>query len=328
MGAALPDETPPPSFEPVITPPAQIAQPWEQPKPDEPPITTAFQPQPETSSLPPLTAPLTSQPTGSLLTEPVPPPDFLTGLVSSPTATPPPSERPDVSPESASPLVSFSTLPTATPPPAPVFEVVMEEEPPVRGTDLLPDELVAMRQPSPAVNETAPAAAVSETPSPTATEAAEVSPFTLEVTDRADDIPSAPTEADMPAAVVTTEAVATSLTEVPALEEALEETAPPATDEAAPGASALPAFVPTPLEAAPWRTSASLPRQRPKPRPSNPALQRQRRNRPWPKRQLPLKRLKRRRPKFTPAKCSLNLRLRPHPPWRPWQPRLRKQRLP
>jgi len=251
VGAALPDETPLPSFEPVITPPAQIAQPWEQPKPDEPPITTAFQPQPETSSLPPLTAPLTSQPTGNLLTEPVPPPDFLTGLVSSPTATPPPSERPDVSPESASPLVSFSTLPTATPPPAPVFEVVMEEEPPVRGTDLLPDELVAMRQPSPAVNETAPAAAVSETPSPTATEAAEVSPFTLEVTDRADDIPSAPTEADMPAAVVTTEAVATSLTEVPALEEALEETAPPATDEAAPGASALPAFVPTPLEAAP-----------------------------------------------------------------------------
>ncbi len=270
---ALPDEPPPPSFEPVITPepaitpPTQVAQPWEQPAPAEPPVTTAFQAQPETSSLPPGTSPLATQPTGNLLTEPVPPPDFLTGLVSStqepaPAVSttlltligapvpPPPSET--ASPESAAPLASFSTLPTAAPPPAPVFEVVMEEEPPVRGTDLLPDELVAMRQPSPAVSEAIPVAAVSEVPSPAETEAGAASPFTLEVADRADEMTSAPTEADMPAAGVTTEAVATSRTETPALEA----TAPPATDEAAPEASALPAFVPTPLEAAPLQESA------------------------------------------------------------------------
>ncbi len=245
VAAALPDEPPLPSFEPVITPPIQVTQPWEQMTPAKPPITTAFQAQPETSSLPLLTTPLTSQPTGNLLTEPVPPPDFLTGLVSSPTATPPPSERPDVSPESPPGLVSFSTLPTAAPPPTPMFEVVMEEEPPVRGTDLLPDELVAMRQPSPAVSEAAPVERVSEAPSPTETDVAAASPFAVETTDRADDMTPAPTEVDMPAAVVTTEAVATSLTEVPVLEEM----APPATDEAPPEASAIPVFVPTPLEA-------------------------------------------------------------------------------
>ncbi len=246
VAAALPDEPPPPSFEPVITPPIQVTQPWEQPAPAGPPITTAFQ-QPETSSLPPLTNPLTSQPTGSLLSEPVPPPDFLTGLVSSPTATPPRSELPDVSPERPPGLVSFSTLPTAAPPPAPVFEVVMEEEPPVRGTDLLPDELVAMRHPSPAVSEATPVERVSEAPGPTETDVAAASPFAVETTDRADEMTPAPTEADLPAAVVTTEAVTTSLTEVPVLEEM----ASPATDEAPPEASALPAFVPTPLEAAP-----------------------------------------------------------------------------
>jgi len=273
MTAALPDEPPPPSFEPVITPPTQVAQPWEQPTPAEPPITTAFQAQPETSSLPPLTAPLTTQPTGSLLTEPVPPPDFLTGLVSSPTAMepapamgetvgepsptllgapvpPPPSaERLDVPPESN--LVSFSTLPATAPPQAPVFEVVMEEEPPVRGTDLLPDELVAMRQPSPAASEALPVERISEAPSPTETDVAAASPFTVEITNRADEMTPAPTEVDLPAAVVTTEAVTTSPTEAPALEE----TAPPATEEVAPEASALPAFVPTPLEAAPLEES-------------------------------------------------------------------------
>ncbi len=275
VAAALPAEPPAPSFEPVttpepvITPPTQVAQPWEQPAPAEPPITTAFQGQPETSSLPPSTSSLVPQPTGNLLTEPVPPPDFLTGLVSSPTTQepvpaisttlltligvpvpPPPSEA--VSPESPPPLTSFSTLPTAAaPPPAPVFEVVMEEEPPVRGTDLLPDELVAMRQPSPAVSEAIPVAAVSEVPSPTETEAGAVSPFTLEVPDRADKMPPTPPEADIPAAVVTTEAVATSLTEAPALEA----TAPPAIDEVAPEPSALPAFVPTPLESAPLEES-------------------------------------------------------------------------
>jgi CheY-like chemotaxis protein len=243
--AALPDEPPLPSFEPVITPPTQVAQPWEQPTPAEPPITTAFQPQTETSSLPSPTDSLTTQPTSNLLNEPVPPPDFLTGLVSSPTAVesapvvgegepsptllgapvpPPPSaERLDVPPESN--LVSFSTLPTTAPPQSPVFEVAVEEEPPVHGTDLLPDELVAMRQPSPAVSEALPVA---------------------------EEITSAPTEADMPAAGVTTEVVATSRTEAPALEA----TAPPATDEVTPEASDLPAFVPTPPEAASLQESA------------------------------------------------------------------------
>ncbi len=260
VAAALPDEPPPPSFESVITPPTQVAQPWEQPAPAEPPpITTTFPAQSESSALPPLTTPLTSQPTGNLLTEPVPPPEFLTGLVSLPAVTEPPPASPslpalsDVSPESASTLVSsFSTLPTTAPPPAPVFEVVMEEESPVRGTDLLPDELVAMRQPSPAVSEATPVERISEASSPAETEAGAASPFTLEVADRADEMSPAPTEAGLPAAMATTEAVAASLPEVPALEE----TAPPATDEAAPEASALPAFVPTPLEAAPLQESA------------------------------------------------------------------------
>lgn len=274
--AALAPDEPSPSFAPVVTPPTQVAQPWEPPATaTASPVTTTFQVQPETSSLPPLTTPLTAQPTGSLLTEPVPPPDFLTGLVSSsvpsPTVPEPPaasaesaspvptsplvstpvppfepsafapsslepsSKLPEPSPEESSPLVSFSTLPTTAPPVAPVFEVVMEEEPPVRGTDLLPDELVALRKEPPATIEAAPAEVVSEVPAPPETDMAAAAPVTVEVTDQVAAV-SPVAEEERGAASLPTET--TSLEMAPVTDESAQpsETAP------------IPAFAPVPLE--------------------------------------------------------------------------------
>ncbi|MGQ9896021.1 MAG: response regulator [Acidobacteriota bacterium] len=276
----LPDAPPIPPFEPVITQPTQITQPWEQSTSTEPPTTVAFHVQPATSSLPPTTAPLATQPTGSLLTEPVPPPDFLAGLVSPPIApesasavgAPPmtlvedsapssTSEQTDATPESTAALVSFSTLPTSAPPSAPVFEVVMEEESPVRGTDLLPDELVATRQLSPAAGTTPSIETTSEAPASMETDAAVDLRRTVEATDRADEQLSISTEVTSPVPVATTDTttdtVATGQIEFPAPEE----TTHRVTNDIAPPLETpvIPDFVPKPLETPPLEVGGFSP---------------------------------------------------------------------
>ncbi len=96
------------------------------------------------------TAPMTIEaapaagPTDALSTEPVPPPDFLVGLVSAPAAEPllavAEETVPPVAPASVMPPVSSVTTSVA---PVPTFEVVTEESS-APETDLLPDELRAI----------------------------------------------------------------------------------------------------------------------------------------------------------------------------------------
>ncbi|QUW03443.1 response regulator [Chloracidobacterium validum] len=131
----------------VVTPPVQVAPPWSPSVTVEPPVTTPLETQAETSSLSPVTSSLEATQTSALLNEPIPPPDFLTGLVSPPAPTEPPAPSVESQPDEPPPSLATATT---SPEPAgmatmPVFEVVMEDEPPVRGTDLLPDELLAIR---------------------------------------------------------------------------------------------------------------------------------------------------------------------------------------
>ncbi|OYT73582.1 MAG: hypothetical protein CFK52_01285 [Chloracidobacterium sp. CP2_5A] len=241
------------------------------PEPPAPPITAALEAQAETSSLSPVTAPLEAAPTGDLRNEPIPPPDFLSGLVSPPPATEPPPSASESAPqpglESQPPLAMVADAPK--PPPAPpTFEVVMEDEPPTRGTDLLPDELRAIRERQREAIADAPALSVSEADAPPVpVEVAVVSPgepadggeAETPTTDFAPATPeeaAAPlfTPAPLPAAApvnlsAPTETSAKLIPETPvSLADRLPDASPPANLTAVADVNA-PAFAPAPLEA-------------------------------------------------------------------------------
>lgn len=218
----------------VVTPPKQVAPPWEQP---EQPVTSALAGG-ETAVLTSVTSPLETARTSELLTEPIPPPDFLAGMVSAP-ATEAPAAETDVSASEA--YVAVPTPSSATGPvAAPVFEVPSEEEPPVHGTDLLPDELLAIRRRREA--EARVETVVEPSPQPPPPQAPS---FAFEVTETPDET----------AAAAVMEASTVGVPPPPVAEETATSAAEPTTGEGAPGPSFTPTFAPAALEAAPFTPS-------------------------------------------------------------------------
>ncbi|MCS7079616.1 MAG: response regulator [Chloracidobacterium sp.] len=198
----------------VVTPPAQVTPPWTSPL-DQPPLATALETKDETTSLPPATTSLTTVQTSDLLSEPIPPPDFLVGMVSPPTAAEPPAAEvaPAPSPHDAAPAgapVMEPVTELAAPPSPPAFEIAVQEESSIADTDLLPDELLAIRKQQQAEARVEPAVESAPTP------AAEAPSLVFEVAET-------PTETASVAAMEVAE------TSAPSLETSVEPALPPPT---------------------------------------------------------------------------------------------------
>lgn len=217
----------------VVTPPTQIAPPWEPP---EQPVTSPLAGG-ETAVLTSVTAPLETARTSDLLTEPIPPPDFLAGMVSAPAAEAPAVETDVPASEAyvAAPAPSSATGSVA----APVFEITPEEEPPVRGTDLLPDELLAIRRQREAEARVETVVEPSPEPPPQAPA------FAFEVAETPDETAVAPAM----------EASAVGVPPPPVAEETAVVAAAPPPEEVPPAPSFTPTFAPAALEAAPFTPS-------------------------------------------------------------------------
>jgi len=271
--APLPTELPSPSFEVGVSSQPQVAEEQLAPEPAASTtlsVTPALETPTETPQPSATVSPATQAP-DNLLAEPIPPPDFLRehlpaahepaasftpSLDVTPAAEPLPAPEQPLEPSVTSPeivpeLVSFSPLPTLAPP-TPTFEVTSEEEPSVHKMDLLPDELVASQQRSPV-----PIESVSEGVAPTVGDLTQSS-FTAEATEyRTGETAPAPVEADMSPAVPTVSAEA-----LPASSPVLTPTSSfslVADDVPLAEPSAIPAFVPTPLEAIPLEEAVASP---------------------------------------------------------------------